>query len=76
MEVWFGLLGPAQMPPEATKRLNQEVRAILAMPDVKEILAREGATPQPNTPEEFGALIRSDLARWTQLIKERNIQID
>jgi len=76
LEVWFGLLAPAKTPPEIVKRLNQELNAILALPDVKELLAREGAHPQPGTPEEFAALIRSDLARWGQLIKERNIQIE
>lgn len=75
-EVWWGLLGPARMPVPMVKRLNEELNAVLALPDVREILAREGAAPQPSTPEEFRSLIRSDVARWTQLIKDAGIQLD
>jgi tripartite-type tricarboxylate transporter receptor subunit TctC len=76
LEVWFGLLGPARMPAGMVKRLNEELNAVLALPDVKEVLAREGTTPQPSTPEEFGNLIRSDITRWTRLIKDNNIQVE
>ena len=76
LEVWFGLMGPARMPPAIVTRLNQELNAVLALPDVKELLAGEGASPQPTTPEQFGALIRSDLMLWTRLIKEQNIHVE
>ncbi|SDZ70866.1 Tripartite-type tricarboxylate transporter, receptor component TctC [Variovorax sp. YR266] len=76
LEVWFGLLGPADMPASVVKRLNEELHAVLATAEVREVLARESSTPRPSTPEELGALIRTDLARWTQLIKERGIQVD
>jgi tripartite-type tricarboxylate transporter receptor subunit TctC len=73
LEVWWGILGPAKMPPALVKRLNEELNAVLALPDLRETLAREGAMPQPGTPAEYGNLIASDLARWTQLIKESHI---
>jgi tripartite-type tricarboxylate transporter receptor subunit TctC len=76
LEVWFGLLGPAGMPPGVVKRLNNELNTVLALPEFKEILAREGATPKPSTPTEFGNLIRSDITRWTRLIKDTGIQIE
>ena len=76
LEVWFGLLGPAGMPPAVVKRLNDELRAVLDSAEIKEVLARESSTPQPSTPQELGALVRSDLARWTHLIKDRALQID
>ena len=76
LEVWFGLMGPAHMPPPVVKRLNEELNAALASPDMKEMLAREGAAPRPGTPEDFGKLIRSDITRWTRLIKDANIQIE
>lgn len=76
LEVWFGLLGPAGMPASVVKRLNEELHAVLATAEVKEVLARESSTPRPSTPDELGALIRTDLARWTQLIKERGIQVE
>jgi tripartite-type tricarboxylate transporter receptor subunit TctC len=76
LEVWFGLLGPAGMPPDVVKRLNNELNTVLALSDFKAILAREGALPMPSTPAEFGNLIRSDIVRWTRLIKETGIQIE
>ena len=76
LEAWFGLLGPAQLAPSVVKRLNEELNAVLALPEVKEMLAAEGATPRPGTPEAFGSLIRSDLTRWSRLIKDSNIQIE
>ena len=76
LEVWFGLLGPAHMPPGVVKRLNEELNFVLAIPDVKEMLARDGSTPQPSTPEELGNVIKSDITRWTRLIKDTGIQIE
>ncbi len=76
LEVWFGLMAPAGLPPAIVKRLNDELNVILAMADVKELLAREGATAQPGTPDDLGTLIKTDLARWSKLIKDNNIQVE
>ena len=76
LEAWWGILGPAKMPPVLVKRLNQELNTVLAHPEVRDVLAREGATPKPETPEEFGKLIPAELARWTKLIKDANIQTE
>ena len=74
LEAWWGILGPAKTPPAVVKRLNEELNAVLAQSEVREVLAREGATPKPGTPEEFGKLIPAELARWSKLIKDANIQ--
>ncbi|MEO8752664.1 MAG: tripartite tricarboxylate transporter substrate-binding protein [Casimicrobiaceae bacterium] len=76
LEVWWGILGPANLPPPLLKRLNSELNAVLALPDVREVLEREGASPRPGTPEEFGSLIRSELVRWAKLIKDAHIQVE
>ena len=76
LEVWWGILGPAKLPPPLLKRLNSELNAVLALPDVREVLEREGASPRPGTPEEYGRLIRADLARWAKLIKDAHIQTE
>jgi tripartite-type tricarboxylate transporter receptor subunit TctC len=76
LEAWWGILGPAKVPPAAVKRLNDELNLVLAQPDVRDVLAREGATPKPGTPEEFSKLIPAELARWTKLIKDANIQTE
>lgn len=76
LEAWFGLLGPARLPVPIVTRLNEELNAVLAQPDVIEVLAREGATALPGKPGEFGSLIRSEVVRWTKLIKDNNIPVE
>jgi tripartite-type tricarboxylate transporter receptor subunit TctC len=75
-EVWWALLGPAGMPQAVVRRLNEELNAVLAMPDVRETLGREGALPRPSTPEEVRSAIRSDIARWAKLIKDARIPME
>jgi tripartite-type tricarboxylate transporter receptor subunit TctC len=58
------------------KRLNEEINAVVALPEVRDALAREGATPRPGTPEAFGKVVRDDLGRWSRLIKEAHIQTE
>ena len=76
LETWWGLFAPAHLPPSILKRLNQELNAVLALPEMRDLLAREGVTPKPTTPEQFAVLVRSDLARWTKLINERRIEVE
>ena len=76
LEAWFGLLGPARLPAPIVKRLNEELNAALSQPDGTEQLAREGAMALPGKPGEFGSLIRSEVVRWTKLIKDNNIQLE
>jgi tripartite-type tricarboxylate transporter receptor subunit TctC len=76
LEAWWGLLGPARLPAPLVQWLNENLNAVLALPEVQETLAHEGATPKPSTPEEFGNLIRSELTRWTELIKDTHIEIE
>ncbi len=75
-EIWWGLLGPARMPPEVVKRLNSEMNDLLAQADMRELLAREGATPRPGSPAAFASLIRSETGRWAKVIRDANIQIE
>lgn len=75
VEAWWGVLGPARLPAPKVKRLSDELNAVLGSPDVREMLAREGATARSGTPESFGNFLRSELTRWSRLIKEANIQM-
>jgi tripartite-type tricarboxylate transporter receptor subunit TctC len=56
-------------------RLSNELNAVLVSPDFREMLAREGATARTGTPDSFSNLLRSELSRWSRLIKEANIQM-
>ncbi len=70
---WFGLLVPAHTPKEIVDKLNKAVVAIMAKPDVIDHMAKLGAEPEPQTPEQFGRYINADVAKWAALVKEQNI---
>jgi tripartite-type tricarboxylate transporter receptor subunit TctC len=76
IDFWWGLMAPARVPPAIVKRMNEELNAILAQPEMRELLAREAAVPTPVTPEAFGKLVARDVALWSKLIKDHNIKVD
>ena len=67
---WFGLLAPAGTPKDIVDKLSAETAKILKMPDVHEKLAAQGAEAVGGSPEEFGAFIKSEIAKWAKVIKE------
>jgi tripartite-type tricarboxylate transporter receptor subunit TctC len=67
---WYGLVAPAKTPRAIIDQLNTEVTKILTMPDVRTTLFNQGLDPAPGTPEEFGAYIKSERAKWAKVIKE------
>ena len=73
IEAWWGMFGPAGMPAPVTGRLNAEVSALLATPEVLELLARDGASPRPGSAQDFARLIQSEIPRWQRLIGEAGI---
>jgi tripartite-type tricarboxylate transporter receptor subunit TctC len=75
-ETWFGLMAPAGTPPHVIARLNQAVNGILESPELRQAFAALGYTapPQPNTSQAFASLIASETAKWTAVIRERNIK--
>jgi tripartite-type tricarboxylate transporter receptor subunit TctC len=73
---WYGVVGPANMPAAIVKTLNDAMLTVLSQPDFKEKLSSEAVELMPMKPAEFAAYMKADLARWTQLAKTRNIQLD
>lgn len=73
---WYGSVGPAGLPADVVRRLNETQVAVLKAPDLADKLAGEAVEPWPMTPEQFGQYIRADIARWTALAKARNIRLD
>ena len=71
---WNGILAPAGTPKAVIAKLNQEIVKILRSPEFGQILAREGATPIGNTPAEFDAVIREDIAKWAKIVRESGIK--
>ena len=73
---WYGVVGPAGLPQPIVHQLNDTLAAVLKAPDLSEKLSIEAIEPMVLTPEQFGAFIRRDIARWTALAKARNIHLD
>jgi tripartite-type tricarboxylate transporter receptor subunit TctC len=67
---WQGLVGPAGMPPDVVKRLNEAFNKVMAMPAVREKLVGGGLDPVGGTPEQFGRFIASEIAKWTKIAKD------
>jgi tripartite-type tricarboxylate transporter receptor subunit TctC len=70
---WFGLFAPAATPRELVARISADANKALADPDVKQKMLAAGAEPTGLTPEEFAKFVRSEMDKWTQLMKERGI---
>jgi tripartite-type tricarboxylate transporter receptor subunit TctC len=73
-EVWWGLLGPAKMPPDVLKKISQDFLAALNTDAVKQKLAKLGATPIGSSPEAFDANIHADYDKWGPIIKAAGIK--
>ena len=76
MTNWQGVGGPAGIPKPILDKISAEIRKIVAMPDTKEKLNAQGFEPYYNTPEQTGALIRLEIARYAKIIKEANIKLE
>ena len=72
--VWYGTLAPAGTPKDVVSRLNSEINKIIKLRDVTERFATLGADATGGTAEAFGARIKSEVAKFTRIIKESNIQ--
>jgi tripartite-type tricarboxylate transporter receptor subunit TctC len=73
VDFWYGVLAPAATPKEIIAKLNQDITQILNAPEMRETLSNQGLEPVTSTPEQFAELIRTDLARWANVIKTAGI---
>jgi tripartite-type tricarboxylate transporter receptor subunit TctC len=73
---WYAMFGPAALPRDIVAKVNADIAAILAAPDIKERLASSGADPAPTSPEELGRLVREEIAKWAKVVAESGAKID
>ncbi len=72
--VWFGLFVTAGTPPAIVTKVNRDVVAALRLQEAKDALLAQGAEAVPMTPEEFGAFLKQEIAKWGKVIKEAGIK--
>ena len=73
---WYALWGIRGTPKEAIDRLYQETAKALALPDMREIWASQGADAGGQRPKEFAALVKSEIAKWAKVVKDAGVKID
>src|SRR5688572_8675091 len=73
---WYGVLAPTGTPRAVVDRVNQEVAAVIKLPDVQSRLVADGVEPSGSSPEEFAAMIKRELARIAKIIKTAGIQVE
>ena len=72
---WSGVLGPAGLPIGVVSRINGEIGRILARSDTRQRLIDSGADPGGGSPDQFGAMIRSEIAKWSKIVKSMKLEI-
>ncbi len=73
---WFGLLGPAKLPAALLSTANAELNKALNSPDLRKKLEDQGLNVTPSTPDDFGKLIRADIAKWAPVVKDSGAKVD
>jgi len=73
---WFGLFGPAKLPPTVVARLHKEVEAVLSTPAVAEQIRKLGAEPNLGTQPEFARFVQAESVKWAKVIRDANIKVE
>jgi tripartite-type tricarboxylate transporter receptor subunit TctC len=73
---WFALLGSPGIPRDVQMRINAETLKVMAMPDVKERLAKLGLDPHPGSPEALATVIHDETAKWAKVVKASGAKIE
>jgi tripartite-type tricarboxylate transporter receptor subunit TctC len=74
--LWHGLVGPKGLPAAVVERVNQAANDALKSKDVADLLATDGVAPAGGSPEQFRAVIKADIERWSRVVKQANIKAD
>ncbi|MDM0078101.1 tripartite tricarboxylate transporter substrate binding protein [Variovorax sp. J2P1-59] len=74
--IWYGVLAPKGTPVPVIERLNREITAVMATEEMKKRMEADGANARTTTPAEFTALIKTDTAKWTPVVKSSGASLD
>jgi tripartite-type tricarboxylate transporter receptor subunit TctC len=74
--IWLGVMAPAKTPKEIVEKLNTEINKVIALPEVKEAWAKQGAIPMTMTPAEFDKYLRADIKKWAHVVKVSGAKVN
>jgi tripartite-type tricarboxylate transporter receptor subunit TctC len=75
-EPWNGLFAPAGIPKPVLAKINAEVARAVHGAEIKKVFESEGASPVGSTPEEFGAVLKTEIEKWMKVAKAANIKLE
>jgi tripartite-type tricarboxylate transporter receptor subunit TctC len=73
--VWFGLFTPAKTPKAIIMKINHDAVTAMRTQEARATMLALGAEPVPTTPDEFGAYVKSEITKWTKVIKDAGIKV-
>jgi len=73
---WYGLAGPGKLPPGIAEKVNRDVNAVLAMPDVQEKLDTYGAEDGGGSQDKFKQFISTEITKWAKVVKDGKVHVD
>ena len=73
---WAGVFAPAGTPKEIVAKVNADIVKALSDPEVRKRLLEAGAEAAPGTPDQFGAFLKAEIAKWAKVVKDANIKAD
>ena len=76
LNAWFGIVAPTGVATDIVSRLNAETNKVLNDPAMRDRMEADGTQVFTSTPDEFSALIKSDVARWADRVKKTGIRVD
>ncbi len=76
INVWFGMQMPAGVPIAYVEKANRDIATLLREPDVLAKFRDQGVEVVASTPAQFGALITSEIAKWTKVVNEAGVKLD
>jgi tripartite-type tricarboxylate transporter receptor subunit TctC len=74
--IWLGIMAPAGTPKDIVEKLNTEINKVIALPEVKDAWAKQGAVPMPMTPAQFDKYLREDIAKWAEVVKVSGAKVN
>ena len=74
--VWYGVVAPAGTPRDIVMKLNSEIVRVLGAPDFRDRIVGEAVEPIGSTPEQFAEYIKSEMTKWSKVVKEAKVRID